>query len=241
VSSIQSVERAFEILRELSGGPSSVSELADRTSLPKSTVSRMLSTLLDLGAVQQDDSGYRVGGLVVDIAAGAARSVGLLDAARPHLTALVATTGETAGLSVLEGEQAVYVDQVAADTMVQVRNWTGERIDAHAVSSGLVLLAARRRRPAGKLRRHTERTTIDHDVLARRLRAVVDDGFAWTIGEYLPDLASVAAPIYDHGVVVAAVHVHGPAYRFPGAASPTTIEASVIEAADRISRRLSDL
>jgi DNA-binding IclR family transcriptional regulator len=55
MSTVQSVERAFEVLRSLSAGPAGVSEIAERTDLPKSTVSRLLSTLVDVGAVERRD------------------------------------------------------------------------------------------------------------------------------------------------------------------------------------------
>ena len=71
MSSVQSVERAFAVLRCLSGGPAGVTDVADRVSLPKSTVSRMLSTLEDLGMVEQIEPGgnYRVGAGMIEIAA----------------------------------------------------------------------------------------------------------------------------------------------------------------------------
>ena len=53
MAGVQSVERAFAILRCLSGGAAGVSEVADRVDLPKSTVSRLLSTMYELGAVEQ--------------------------------------------------------------------------------------------------------------------------------------------------------------------------------------------
>ena len=67
---VQSVERALGILRALSTGPARVTDIATRTRLPKSTVSRLLSTLEGLDAVEQDGAGgpYRLGPLVLEIA-----------------------------------------------------------------------------------------------------------------------------------------------------------------------------
>ncbi|HWM20174.1 MAG TPA: helix-turn-helix domain-containing protein, partial [Ilumatobacteraceae bacterium] len=67
MSSVQSVERAFAVLRCLTSGPAGVSEVAERSHLPKSTVSRLLSTLNELGAVDQLGAGgdYRIGDLLV--------------------------------------------------------------------------------------------------------------------------------------------------------------------------------
>ncbi|MBA3289496.1 MAG: IclR family transcriptional regulator, partial [Acidimicrobiia bacterium] len=163
---VQSVERAFAILRCLAGGPAGVSEVAERVGLPKSTVSRLLSTLQVLGAVEQAQGAneYRVGDTMIDIAAAALPGRSLIAIARPHLAELVAVLGETAGLSVLDEREIVYLDQVSADHDVQVRDWTGERIAAHMTSSGLVLLAfaptaARERYLTGRLDAATPGTT----------------------------------------------------------------------------------
>jgi DNA-binding IclR family transcriptional regulator len=125
------------------GGPAGVTDVADRISLPKSTVSRMLSTLEDLGMVEQIEPGgnYRVGNGMVEIAAAVLPGRSMIAAVRPHLHSLVKATGEAAGLSIADGFDMLYLDQVDADNQVQIRDWTGERLRAHTVSSGQVLLA----------------------------------------------------------------------------------------------------
>ena len=101
-------------------------------------------------------------------------------------------------------------------TPVQVRDWTGTRIPLHAVSSGQVFLA---QLPAPVLARYlaepleafTPRTLTDAASLLERLREVRRDGHAWVRDEYAIGISSVAAPIADaRGEIVAAVHVHGP-------------------------------
>jgi DNA-binding IclR family transcriptional regulator len=54
----------------------------------------------------------------------------------------------------------------------------------------------------------------------------------WTVGEFDEGITSVAAPVVDAtGVTVAAIHCHGPAYRFPGSSDADAIAACVVEAA----------
>ena len=249
LSNVQSVERAFAILRCLGGGPAGVSDLAERVHLPKSTVSRLLSTLQELGAVEQAGVGgeYRVGDLVSVIAAGVQPGASLESIARPHLVELVEATGEAAGLSILEGNDVLYLDQVTADTQVQMRDWTGERVAAHVTSSGFVLLAfapkpIRERFVARKFERFTAKTMIQPTALRARLISVAQSGTAWVYGEFDDEVNSVAAPIRDRlGAVIAAVHTHGPSYRFPAdPADAEHVEALVAATADRISSRLAD-
>jgi DNA-binding IclR family transcriptional regulator len=164
--------------------------------------------------------------------------------ARPVLVELASALGEAAGLSVPDGFAVHYVDQVDTAQQVQIRDWTGTRAPMHAVSSGLVLLAAL---PASTLdaflarplERFTGRTVTEPAAIRARLADVRRDGYAWVHEEFAEGLNSVAAPIEDRtGVVVAAVHVHGPSYRFPGAKDEAEIAATVVDAAHAISGRL---
>jgi DNA-binding IclR family transcriptional regulator len=247
MTGVQSVERSFAILRCLAGGPAGVSEIADRVGLPKSTVSRLLSTLTTLGAVEQAGAGsdYRIGHGMVDLAAAAIPGRNLISVARPHLTDLVETLGEAAGLAVLDVADVVYLDQVNVDNPVQLRDWTGERLHPHMVSSGLVLLAhlsepERERYLAGPLKPATPKTTTDPGELRRRLAAVAQRGTEWTIDEFVTGISSVAAPVTGAGgQVVAAVHAHGPSYRFPPPGGEDKVAAQVAATADRISARLA--
>lgn len=246
MTTVQSVERAFEVLRSISAGPAGVSEIADRTRLPKSTVSRLLSTLVDIGAVERrDGSGeYALGELIADLSAATGPDRGLVASAHPFLDGLSGETGEAAGLSVLDGVRVHYLDQVDVAHEVSVRDWTGESIDAHAVPSGLVMAAfgagdARDRFLAGPRRAWTAHTVTDPDALSRRLDEVRSAGFAWGREELALGLSSVAAPIIGRsGTAVAAVHVHAPSYRFPPEGGERAVSELVVEYGERISERL---
>ncbi|MDJ0769100.1 MAG: IclR family transcriptional regulator [Ilumatobacter sp.] len=247
MSTVQSVERAFSILRCLASGPLGVSEIADRTDLPKSTVSRLLGTLVETGAVEQSDllGVYGLGELIIELSSSASPGSNLVSIARPFLVELVEQIGEAAGLGMLDGAQVYYLDQVDGDHEVQVRDWTGESVDAHVVSSGLILMAHVPRELrvewlAGPLEPQTEHSVTDPAVLARRLDEVRRAGFAWVYEEMSEGLNSVAAPIVNPaGSVIAAVHAHGPSYRFPEPGGAASVAAAVVDTAQRISDRLS--
>ncbi|HSO29411.1 MAG TPA: IclR family transcriptional regulator [Candidatus Sulfomarinibacteraceae bacterium] len=246
MSRVQSIERAFAVLGALADGPAGVSEVAARVGLPKSTAARMLGALEREGAVEQvpGQTRYRLGERIAALASGLRDATGLVAIARPSLEALAAETGEAAGLSVPDANTVHYVDQVDSPNPVSVRDWTGSRIPMHAVSSGQVFLAAMSgpamaRALAAPLERFTDRTLVDAAALLERLRDVRRDGYAWVRGEFAEGISSVAAPIADaSGRVVAAVHVHGPSYRFPTPGSEAAIAAAVAAAAARIGVRL---
>jgi len=246
MSRVQSIARAFDVLGALAEGPGGVTDVADRVGLPKSTVARMLSALALEGAVEQipGDTRYRLGPRLGSLAAGVRPTRRLVAIAHPYLVELASTAGEATGLSVPEGPTMHYVDQVESPSPVQVRDWTGTRIPMHAVSSGQVFLAhfpapALSRFLAAPLERFTEHTITNASGLLARLREVRRDGYSWVREEYAIGINSVAAPVADaDGEVVAAVHVHGPSYRFPSAGADRAVAAEVVEAAAAIGARL---
>ena len=243
---VQSLERAFAILGEVAEQPAGVTALAERVSLPKSTVARLLATLEDVEAVERvDGTRWRIGAGIAALAAAASPERSLTAVARPHLADLVAELGEDAGLGLPDGHEIHYVDQVESDNPVQVRDWTGTRAPLHAVPSGLVLLAEWPREAldayleAG-LAALTPRTTTDRDELLARLAEVRKRGFAWGLQEFAEGIDSVAAPVRDRrGKAVAAIHVHGPAYRFPPRGREGVVAARVVAAAGAASRQLA--
>jgi IclR family transcriptional regulator, acetate operon repressor len=247
MSSVQSIRRAFDVLGALAGGPLGVTEVAERAGLPKSTASRMLTTLVGEGAVEQvaGSTSYRLGPRLLTLAAGLAPTRSIAAIARPTLEELAHASGEAAGLGVSDGDLIHYIDQVDTPNPVSVRDWTGSRAPLHATSSGQVVLAFRM--PAavshylatGPLERFTARTLTDPDALRQRLRAVRRVGHAWAIEEFAEGISSVAAPIADaSGEVVAALHVHGPSYRFPAPGREDALAAMVVAAAARIADAL---
>ena len=243
---VQSVERAFAILDAVAKRPAGVTALADRLDLPKSTVARLLGSLEELGAVERlDGKRWRVGPSVEAFARTVPPERRLAPLARPVLTELVRSLGEDAGLGLPDGYDVLYVDQVECDHPVQVRDWTGTRAPMHAVPSGLVLMAdwppdAVDAYVARGLPALTPRTVVDPDQLRARLEDVRAAGYAWGLQEFAEGIDSVAAPIRDaKGNAVAAIHVHGPAYRFPPRRGEERVAREVVDSAAAISRELA--
>ena len=245
---VQSIKRSFALLRALALGPVGVTELAERVNLPKSTVARLLASLEEEQAVEQTEAGgeYRLGPGLIDIAGSAPPGRNLVAAARPHLLELAESIDEVAGLSIIDEGQVYYLDQTESSSNIQVRDWTGEHAPLHAVPSGLVMLAYLspdqiEEYLAGSLVQCTPWTMTDPDELRERLEQVRSIGYAWVHEEFAEGINSVAAPVFESdGRVEAALHVHGPAYRFPNPDLTHDHGMAVIEAARRLSLQLSD-
>jgi DNA-binding IclR family transcriptional regulator len=244
---IQSVQRAAALIKAFDGESPElgVSELGRRVHLHKSTVSRLLATLEREGLVERvpGTEKYRLGFELVRLASHVPHFGDVRAAARPAMVELAATSRETVNLAVLDGDEAINVEQVSGPHMVGIASWVGRRTPLNCVANGKALLAfqpaaAIERILAGPLPQLTDRTIADPVALRAELAGVRERGYAAAIGEIEEGLNAVAAPIRDHsGAVVAAISVSGPAYRVtPDRIDP--LGRLTIAAARAISARL---
>ena len=113
-TALSSVDRALRLLEELARhGPLGATELANRTGCAKATAFRLARTLQARGfVVQNQDSTYRLGPRCLLLATGVHTSFDVRREALPAMEALRDETGETVQLTVLEGADVVYVEQV---------------------------------------------------------------------------------------------------------------------------------
>lgn len=248
MSGVQSIERAFAVLRELALGPAGVTEIAERTLLPKSTVSRLLSALETEGAVAQRDSGgdYELGSGLAAFAEAANSDANMAAVVRPFLHELSDATGETVGFVVRSGRQVYWVDNVeVAGMAVQVQNRTGFYAPMHSVPAGMALLS---HLPAGEideylaspLERVNDVTITDPDVLRGRLDEIATQGVVWSVGDLGEGITAVDVPFRGpSGDYEGALFVNAPTYRFPEPGDEARIEKLIVEAAARLSRRFA--
>ncbi|HET8568515.1 MAG TPA: IclR family transcriptional regulator [Candidatus Limnocylindria bacterium] len=221
--SVQSVERALDLLEALASadGEVSITSLASRTSLHVSTAHRLLATLLRRGYVRQnpDTSRYYAGAKLTTLAEGRSRYGELRLRARGVLRELAASTRETVNLSVLDDTAAVYIDTVPSPQPVRLFTSVGNRVPLHATGSGKALLAwlAPQRRDALlerlDLRRHTAHTLVERDTLRFALDEIRARGFAIDDEEFDEGVRCVAVPVGPLGAPLAAISVSGPAHR----------------------------
>jgi IclR family acetate operon transcriptional repressor len=217
---LEAVERAMRVLDAFleSPGETGTNEIARRTGINASTVSRLLATLVAGGYVEYlPESGrYRLGPHLIRLANHLMASLDLRALARPHLVALEHATGETATLSIAGERDAVTVDFVASRQTVASVARIGRPSVGHATAAGKVMLAfaAGAAAPDG-LERYTDRTLTDPKALRREIAQVRAQGYAQAVKEREPDLNAIAAPVFGAGGGLAAIlGVQGPSGRF---------------------------
>lgn len=244
---LQSVDKGLTLLWAFEGAQAElgVVELARRTGINASTVSRLLGSLVSGGLVEyNEDSGrYRLGLGLVRLASVVTGRLDLRAVARPRLEALVESTRETASLSIFGGEQAVTVDFVPSPRAVVSVVQLGRPSLVHCTSVGKLLLAfqteaVRERALSGSLSRFTPRTITSPLALRAELARIREQGYAVAEEERELELNAIAAPVYGpQGYVVAALGVQGPAHRFDRAAMPRALP-SLRREASALSRDL---
>ena len=239
---IGAAERAIAVLDTLAeAGELGTNEIARRTGMTPSTVSRQLGTLAASGLVERvPTSGrYRLGIRIVHLANAVLARLDVREVARPHLVALVEATGETATLSVPGDEDAITVDFVPGAHQVQPVSRLGRPSISHATSAGKVMLAfSGRELPEGPFRAYTPRTITDAGALAREIQHVLERGYAQAIGEREPGLTAIAAPIRSsRGELEAIVALQGPGERFDATAVETAVPL-LLERAAAVSHEL---
>ena len=204
------------------GGELGTNEIARRTGMTPSTVSRQLGTLAASGLVERIPASgrYKLGIRLVHLANAVLARLDVREVARPHLVSLVEATGETATLSVPGGDDAVTVDFVPGSHQIQPVSHLGRSSIGHATSAGKVMLAfGDRELPDGALHAYTARTITDPRLLAREIEVVRERGYAQAVGEREPGLTAIAAPVRAAGgELEAIVALQGPSTRFDDAA-----------------------
>jgi DNA-binding IclR family transcriptional regulator len=188
-----------------------VGEISRAADLPVATASRLVAELVRHGLLARGPDGrVRIGLRLWELAQRASPTLSLREAAMPFLEDVHAVVGHHVQLSVLEGDEVLFLERLSAPgAVISYTNIAG-RLPVHASSSGLVLLAhageeAQARVLSGHLQRFTDHTLTEPAPLRAVLAAVRREGHVITPGHLHPEATAVAVPIRveSEGVVAA--------------------------------------
>ncbi|MBS0519403.1 MAG: IclR family transcriptional regulator [Proteobacteria bacterium] len=192
----------LDVLEAIAGerGALTLTEIATRLGMSKSSVHELLGTLSDRGYVKKlADSGYGVGIKAWEVGCLSA-PIGMARAAAPHMTHLVQAVTHGVSLAVLDGAETVCIQLIEAARAVRVHNNIGDRSPAHAVSAGLAMLSTMddedvaRLLPA-RLMRITPETLATREDLLGELVRIRRRGYSISRGAWRTDVAGIAVPV----------------------------------------------
>jgi IclR family transcriptional regulator, pca regulon regulatory protein len=220
---VETAARTLRLLRAVAEEPepAPLARIVSVLGWSKPAVYRLVRTLETEGALRlEEGKGYVPGPALIALGQAAARATRLPEIARPHLEQLHRVLDETVVLTVLDGDEVVYVDRIEADKILIARTRVGSRLPAYATSTGQVLLASfsdeevRRRVGDREFAPLAPNTLRSVDELIERLAEIRRRGYAINDEELAVGHRAAAAPLRDHtGDVVAALSVSVPSAR----------------------------
>jgi IclR family KDG regulon transcriptional repressor len=227
LNSSNSLERALVLLKVIEQVPGGLqnAEISRKLKIPKSSCSYILRRLERAGYLIRDETTgrYRIGLVMVALAHGALREIGIRSVAETALYKLTSQTGLSAGIGVLERGRVLLIDRLEGPEFVsnvkprkRDQRDIGRELPAHSTALGKALLAHLPTEQVLELigerglARSTPKTIVSKAKLLQELETVRRQGYAIADEEADRGLRALAAPIFDaDGTARAAVSVNG--------------------------------
>ena len=236
---LQLLEYVVEEGRELS-----LTEIAYRTGLPKTTAFRYLQTFCQAGFLSYDPRSdrYRTGVRLWALAQSKGSQSILREAAMPTMRELRDRFNETINLAELDGQDVVYIEMVESRRSLRMLAKIGSRDPAYCTAVGKAMLAfleeEERHHLPPELHSRTSRALIPSTAFEAELKASRERGYALDHGENEEDSRCIGLPIFHpNGKMIAGVSLSAPATRITSALE-TQIAVALVQASQTISSAL---
>ncbi len=198
-----------------------LSEVAELTNVSKSTACRLIQTLESEGFIHQNlhFNTYSLGASVLSLSNTVVDQIAILKETTYFLKQLTVQTGESSHIAILDNEDVLYLKKEDSQHHVQLLSHIGRRNPAHCTASGQAILAFLK--PAtiekifeGGLEEVTKYSITNLPQLQQLLATIRQKGYAISMGEFIENIVSVGAPIFNkQNKVVASISIAGPKNR----------------------------
>jgi IclR family acetate operon transcriptional repressor len=243
---IHSLDKGLEVLEMVAadGEEVGLSELTARLKWDKSTVFRLLTTLIRRGYIDQDPDTkrYRLGFKILHLERQLFQSLDLPRLSRGLLTRLANSTGEAAHLGTLHKSQVIIIAQRESPERMAVNAHVGSIEPVHATALGKAVLMQLSEEAlesaAGSIEytAYTSNTLTSPQAFLHHIRSARTVGYAVDDEEFTPGVRCVAAPaVMPSARQFYAVGISGPSSRVVPARIPMLAE-QVIRAAEEFTR-----
>lgn len=251
MSSVQSIDRMFNILEVISDSKNGVgiSELSEQTGLHKSTVHRLTMALLENGYVEQLPSAkYKLSYKLYEMGSKLFANVSIFDAARKTIADLAKKLGEVIHLAVRNNNEIIYIDKEnpGSNSAIMGSN-IGSSAPMYCTAMGKAMLfdandyEIRAVWKKSEVIQRTEKTHTSYDQFAKDIRASKQRGYALDDEENELGIRCIAVPIYDSkNKICAAISLSGPTTRIL-TSNLDKYAVPIMEAAREISLRMGHI
>lgn len=247
---VHSLERGLDLIELLAEGPpeKSLTDLSQQAGFNLTTAHRILDALKCRGYVQQNPatSGYKLSLKLFELGNRVVRHVNLRQEAVPIIKSLADTTGETAYLIILDGDEALCLERIDGHHFVKVLFLqVGGRMPLHIGAGPRVLFAHLPQDEVNRivktkgLSQWAPKSITDLKKLNEDLKRIREQGYALSFEDVTEDAAALGCPVRNwKGEVVAAISISGISNHFEKDKVPHIVK-TVKEAADALSHKLS--
>ncbi|MGJ8720346.1 MAG: IclR family transcriptional regulator, partial [Salinibacterium amurskyense] len=197
----------------------SLADLSRAAGMPKPTVHRLATALVDFGLLALSETGaYRLGVRTLTWGTTFLERVDLRDIAKPHLVALAKLSSESVHLGIRERTRVVYIDKIESGQLVRMASRVGSVSPMYCTGIGKIFLAHGDDLVedvyAENPEQRTEKTITNIDDMRREIEKIRAQGFSVDDVENELGIRCTAAPILNHlGECVAGISIAGPAFR----------------------------
>ncbi|GAB3063785.1 IclR family transcriptional regulator [Virgibacillus ainsalahensis] len=224
MSNVQSIERAFAILKVLSNEPDGlrITKLAEEVGLSKSTAHRLTSTLVNLNYVYQnpETEKYLLGNALIRLTSSMLNNLDVINVAEPYLASLSRDVNETIHLCVEDNGEVLYVDKIESNQKIRMYSTIGSRAPLYCTGVGKILLSGMDQTYLNdvisriKFESRTKMTITSGEELKKEIKKVESQGYSLDNIENEEGIRCIAGPIYDYkGQITASFSISGPANR----------------------------
>ncbi|WP_110943366.1 IclR family transcriptional regulator [Virgibacillus senegalensis] len=248
-SKSQSVDRALQLLECFSDARFElrVADFCNMLNMSQSSVSRLLTTLVDRGFVEKNhfSGAYFLGKKVISLAGVSLNNYEIRKQALPELYDLEQKTNLGANLAVLDETEMFYLAHVDSRKSPRMYTLVGYKNPLHSTGIGKVLLAHLTNHEANQILEktalvpYTVNTVDDKEELLKELEVTRKRGYALEIEELALGRACIAAPVRDRsGKVVAGISLSGPLSEIRLEERQQELASILIETTDLISLKM---
>lgn len=242
--SVKTVELILDILEILADDgehPITPASLSAKLSISRNKAYRLIATLESKGFIERDEStcAYRLGLLSIALSQKILRHSMIIDHAHPIIEQLARKHDEAVYLTVLKGEEVVFIDMVDSSQPIKAASLIGSRFPLFTNAAGKLLKALETSDLEGLFKqRGRNAKKIDFSSIIAELSEIRTKGFAVDHDGLGDGVISVAVAVRDYaGKVIGALTLLGPSVRLLSDRLEREVIPSLFESAASLSER----